>query len=537
MELIELYRVEQAMLLAHQREVERRRAAVRTAAEREASEILLAARREIRRVLVRTRHELASLTAQVRAAGCEPALGQSDQSIVGDDFQVSAARDVRDVLRDARSELADLSKGAGNLGPAAEEPRLLAPAVAMAPPPEPAAADDVSSVPTHEESRGAADDSREPESAIGAAEQFVVVRWRSAQVPESGLAERLLEHWRIAAVAAAILVVVALAIVALRPSSRTDADVTTSRPDPAGAVTQGPATQGPVTEAAATAGDASVAAFDASKKTGSEMLSLALEVRRPVWLRINADDDVDSGRMYQQGERRTIQATREIVMRAGDAGAVFVSLGGGAPVPLGPDGQVRTRRFAREEGAATDPAGQGPTPTQSSAVPPLRQAVPGAFAGATAPGVPPAAAVEPESAVSTSTADRPDHVVTAADYDAAAEREILERHQRWFDAFERGDRATMASLASDNFSLVDQRPERAPGASGRVERTIHDLRVQVTAGIGAVLSGRISETTAADDAPAVTVAMLSEVWIRRGEEWQLVSVRMVPLSAVPTTLQ
>ena len=536
MELIELYRVEQAMLLAHQREVERRRAAVRTAAEREASEILLAARREIRRVLVRTRHELASLTAQVRAAGCEPALGQSDQSIVGDDFQVSAARDVRDVLRDARSELADLSKGAGNLGPAAEEPRLLAPAVAMAPVPAPAAPDDVSSAPTHEESRGAADDYREPESATGAAEQFVVVRWRSAQVPASGLAERLLEHWRIAAVAAAILVVVALVIVALRPSSRTDADVTGSRPDPAGAVTQGPATQAPVTEAAATAGDASVATLDASKKTGSDMLSLTLEVRRPVWLRINADDGVDSGRMYQQGERRTIQATREIVMRAGDAGAVFVSLGGGAPVPLGPDGQVRTRRFAREEGAATDQAGQGPTPTQGSAVPPLLQAVPGAFAGGTAPGVSPAAAVDPENAVSTSTADRPDQVVTAADYDAAAEREILERHQRWFDAFERGDPATMASLAIDNFSLLDQRPERAPVA-GPVERTIHDVRVQVTAGIGAVLSGRITETTTTNDGPVATVAMLSEVWIRQGEEWKLVSVRLVPLNAFSTTLQ
>ena len=554
MELIELYRVEQAMLLAHQREVERRRAAVRTAAEREASEILLAARREIRRVLVRTRHELASLTAQVRAAGCEPALGQSDQSIVGDDFQVSAARDVRDVLRDARSELADLSKGAGNPGPAAEEPRLLAPAVAMAPLPEPAAADDVLSAPTHEESRGAADDYREQESATGAAEQFVVVRWRSAQAPASGLAERflahwrsaqappsglaerLLEHWRIAAVALAILAVVALAIVALRPSSRTEADVTGPRPDPAGALSQGPATQGPVTEAAATAGDATVTALEASKKSGSEMLSLTLEVRRPVWLRINADDGVDSGRMYQQGERRTIQATREIVMRAGDAGAVFVSLGGGAPVPLGPDGQVRTRRFAREEGAATDQAGQGPTPTQGSAVPPLLQAVPGAFAGGTAPGVPPSAAVDPESAVSTSTADRPDHVVTAADYDAAAEREILERHQRWFDAFERGDPATMASLAIDNFSLLDQRPERAPVA-GPVERTIHDVRVQVTAGIGAVLSGRITETTTTNDGPVATVAMLSEVWIRQGEEWKLVSVRLVPLNAFSTTLQ
>jgi hypothetical protein len=65
MELIQLYQVEHAMLIAHQREVERRRAAVRAAAEQEASEILLAARREIRRVLVRARGELGMLTAQV----------------------------------------------------------------------------------------------------------------------------------------------------------------------------------------------------------------------------------------------------------------------------------------------------------------------------------------------------------------------------------------------------------------------------------------------------------------------------------------
>jgi ketosteroid isomerase-like protein len=126
--------------------------------------------------------------------------------------------------------------------------------------------------------------------------------------------------------------------------------------------------------------------------------------------------------------------------------------------------------------------------------------------------------------------EHPERAATTPDHAAAAEREILERHQRWFEAFERGDRAAMASLAADNFSLVDLRPVRASEA--RVERTIHDLRVQVTAGVGAVLSGRIAETTTADDAPATSVAMLSEVWIRRGEDWQLVSVRVVPVDAV-----
>jgi hypothetical protein len=225
------------------------------------------------------------------------------------------------------------------------------------------------------------------------------------------------------------------------------------------------------------------------------------------------------------------------VMRAGDAGAVFVSRGGGAPVPLGPDGQVRTRRFAHEEEAATARASQGPPPARGGEVPPLPQAFAGGVAAAAEPVAPPPATVDPETGVSTSTADRPDHVVTAADYAAASEREILERHQRWFDAFVRGDRATMASLAADNFSLLDQRPERAPVA-GRVERSVDDLRVQVTAGIGAVVSGRIVETTSTDEPlPVVTVAMFSEVWIRQREEWLLVSVRLVPLNAVQTPLQ
>ena len=91
MELIQLYRIEHALLLKHQEEVERRRAAVRAAAVQEASEILLSARQEIRRVLVQTRRELVQLSAQLRAVGYETTLGRSSG---GDDFQVSVARAV-----------------------------------------------------------------------------------------------------------------------------------------------------------------------------------------------------------------------------------------------------------------------------------------------------------------------------------------------------------------------------------------------------------------------------------------------------------
>jgi hypothetical protein len=361
---------------------------VRTAAEQEASEILLAARRQIRQVVVRTRHELVALGAQVRAAGCETAPGQSDPSGTDDDFQLAAARDVRGVLRDARSELLDVSRDAANPWLAWEEARR------------------------QENGDGAAGGARE-------------------EVPAPGLAEKLIAHWRTAAVAFVILAVGATAIVALRPSLRTATAVTTSRPGPA------VSTSGVSVEPASTAA------------------------------------------------------------------------------------------------AAADQAGARPTPARASQVRPLEQAAGRGTGARTESNAPPVAPVGQRNTGRTSTPEVPGLAATAAD-SATAEREILDRHQRWFEAFERGDRATMTSFASENFSLVDQRPERASAASGRVARTIHDVRVQVTGGVGAVLSGQIDETTANE---AATVAMLSEVWIRRGDEWRLVSVRMVPLSAVPTTLQ
>ena len=500
-ELIQLYQTEHALLLKRQQEVERRRAAVRAAAVQEASEIILSARQEIRRVLVQTRRELVELAAQLRAVGYEPA---SDGSTGGDDFQVSVARDVRNVLRDARSELSDLARDAGDLYPGGTGTRLLTPpTVEMASLSEPHASHDVSSDSTEGPSGGAAEDSSE-------------------QVPASGPTALFAARWRVAIVLVAVAVV-ATVLVSVRSSPRSEAVVRTPEPGAAEAATKG----------AAPVPNASMASIDASEKPDSAMLSLSLEVRRPAWLRIDVDGEADLGRTYQQGESRTIQATREIQLRAGDAGAVLVSLGGGAPVPLGPDGQVRTRRFAREGAPAVDQAAKSPTTTHVSEMRPLAQGV----AASTERNEPPSATATHGTAAQKYATEQPARAAPTPDQAAAAEREILERHQRWFDAFERGDRATMASLASDNFSLVDQRPERAPGASGRVERIIQDLRVQVTAGIGAVLSGRIAETTTADDAPVITVAMLSEVWIRRGEEWQLVSVRMVPLSAVPATLQ
>ena len=433
-ELIHLYRMEQATLIAHQQEVERRRAAVRTAAEHEASEILLAARREIRRVLVRTRHELVALTAQVQAAGCEASPGQPDQPILGDEFRLSTARDARSVVRDARAELSTLSRDAAGFWAPDDEPRLPAPAIATVSLSERSAADDLSSF-----------SSMPPRQISGTADNY------TDEVPATGLAEKLVEHWRPAAIVLVVLAFVVTMIAVARSSSRTDAAVTKPQPAAAGSTASRPAPDAPAAAPAATPPNAS-----------------------------------------------------------------------------------RTASADATTGAAADRAASRPvTPPPSQARPPEQTATTGVARGTTGQPATPAVPLAPRAA-ETQMAAQPNRAAPPPQDAAAAEREILERHQRWFDAFEHGDRATMASIASDNFSLVDQRSESTPTASARGQRSIQDVRVRVTAGVGAVLSGRIAETTAADQS---TVAMLSEVWIRQAEEWRLVSVRMVPLAAVATTLQ
>jgi hypothetical protein len=96
-------------------------------------------------VIVRTRHELVTLTAQVRAAGCETA----------DTFQRSAARDVRSVLRDARSDVSTLSRDLPNPWLAWEEARR--------------------------ENGGPADDARRVVAAPGIRERLLAC-WRTAAV-------------------------------------------------------------------------------------------------------------------------------------------------------------------------------------------------------------------------------------------------------------------------------------------------------------------------------------------------------------------
>jgi hypothetical protein len=50
-------------------------------------------------------------------------------------------------------------------------------------------------------------------------------------------------------------------------------------------------------------------------------------------------------RLLQAGERQIIQVRREMVLTAGDAGAIALTLNGADAKPLGKAGEIVTRRF------------------------------------------------------------------------------------------------------------------------------------------------------------------------------------------------
>jgi hypothetical protein len=72
---------------------------------------------------------------------------------------------------------------------------------------------------------------------------------------------------------------------------------------------------------------------------------ITLRTTRPVWMRVDVDGSSDIGRTYAAGETRVLTPRQLVSIRAGDAGAVLLGIGGGAPAPLGADGQVITRRI------------------------------------------------------------------------------------------------------------------------------------------------------------------------------------------------
>jgi cytoskeleton protein RodZ len=98
-------------------------------------------------------------------------------------------------------------------------------------------------------------------------------------------------------------------------------------------------------EAVGTAGAGVAPADEPPAASAPADLTVTLEAAHPAWVSATADGERVIFRTLQPGEREVLRATREIVLRVGDAGPLRWSRGTGAAEVMGPRGAVRTIRL------------------------------------------------------------------------------------------------------------------------------------------------------------------------------------------------
>ena len=76
-----------------------------------------------------------------------------------------------------------------------------------------------------------------------------------------------------------------------------------------------------------------------------DRLIVVLSVKRPCWVSASVDGERRIERLLQPGEQQTIEVRREMVLTAGDASAITLTLNGAEARPLGRTGEVVTARF------------------------------------------------------------------------------------------------------------------------------------------------------------------------------------------------
>ncbi len=74
-------------------------------------------------------------------------------------------------------------------------------------------------------------------------------------------------------------------------------------------------------------------------------LTVSLSAKRPCWVSATVDGKKTIERLLQPGDQQTIDVRREMVLTAGDASAITLSLNGVEARPLGKTGDVVTARF------------------------------------------------------------------------------------------------------------------------------------------------------------------------------------------------
>lgn len=537
-QLIDVYKSQREALRVQSRDLARLRQEIRGTAEREAQEIVEAARSNVRQILVNARRELLVLAAQVQAAIDDPEPRSDHLSIPSSEDEIVAATDAtdliatRDLLVGARQDMHEIIDDARpHLDALADEARVLRGALAQAdalahtdmfpsedslrdtelrPLPEPAPRTELS-----------------PPTQARAAQEMpapvVTGTWseQSTRPMAVPTALTLSGRPRKEAVPAAPLRTFVLAFAVLG----TIAVVGTMgwlRVSPKGESPK-PAAAAPVSAARSRPAAASMPATAPSAESRApsrDLPVLSLQARRDVWIRTTVDGRGDAGRLLHAGDTQEITGAREVAIRAGDAGALWVSVNGGEPARVGRDGEVLTRRFALQPRLSPSPpqppaadANQGTTGgsaatdgqkarDEETPAPPLRN---GDASTGTGQGTPPAA--------------DPFGIAKSAD------GRLVAAAERWLDAYYRGERApgdVPQPVVKDERTSDQRLPPKLP----EVHRTLDDVRLQLV-GDSALVTAKMTEQSLVGDRTVSHDSLVSQMWMRSGASWRLVDVRII----------
>jgi cytoskeletal protein RodZ len=124
------------------------------------------------------------------------------------------------------------------------------------------------------------------------------------------------------------------------PSPSAPAAQSVVPPPPAPPPVETPAPSPSATEPTPTSAPAVSPASEASDR-----LTVALSVTRPCWVSATVDGQKKIERLMQPGDPQTLDVTRELILTAGDAAAVTMTLNGADTKPLGKSGEVVTKRL------------------------------------------------------------------------------------------------------------------------------------------------------------------------------------------------
>jgi hypothetical protein len=276
---------------------------------------------------------------------------------------------------------------------------------------------------------------------------------------------------------------------------------------------------------------------------------LSLQARRDVWVRTTVDGRTDAGRVLHAGDTQEITGAHDVAIRAGDAGALWVSLNGSPATRLGRDGEVLTRNFALQPPSAANPAppkanvspaneaaAGTATPTDGLI---SRDPTPPASTRGPVGGASPAA-VTPDQVVDSGLQTRESRArnleptgsggVSESSPDVfgiaeAADGRLVSAAERWLDAYYRGERA---SGEGPQPAVKDERTsdQRLPPRLTDVRRTLDDVRLQLV-GDSALFTARMIERSQIGERIVTHNSLVSQMWMRKGGSWRLVDVRIV----------